>query len=684
MSRYKSDDICIVGVGCILPEAKNIEEFWNNLMESRCSIGPIPKERWDKDIYYSKDKKEEDKTYSHVAAYVEDSILKRNCKDLGLKWIRNNRLQIMAVEASRQALLCLNKTKLQKKKVDIFLGCGDLDEILSLNCFYQNKEDWIKELPSKNSKEKDEILREMKRFSLLDKVTPDDIEATIQATSMIKLIKDRFNIKGEGCLIDAACASSLAAIDTSISRLKNHEADLIITGGVESHLGPSSFVLFSKNGAMSKDKCLPFDKRTDGLSLGEGSVIFALQRIEDAIKDKNKIYGVIRGCGSSSDGKNSSIFSPSVEGQVMAYKKAYSGFEDAIPDYIECHGTGTKIGDPTEVSSLNAFFKDKKIPIGSVKSLIGHTRSAAGAAGLLKCLLCIKNRIIPPSKYHKNPLPNMKKLFLNKKIIKLNKKNEPLQAGVSSFGFGNINFHLFLEEYKEESEIIEKKTIEDKDNTIAIVGYTDISDIDPYEYIKKNDLRIPPKSIEQTDILQLKGIIGALEAFKDAKINLDENIKRNTVVISASRLFLNHAKDFGMRVRHLEFNKILQDYDKTIRDDIMSKIKTYSKITEDTGAGILNNVIAGRICNYFDLKGKNFNVDADSNTILAAMNIAVQEIKLNNSLVLLFCSDDELNRKDKCIDRKKTYCLLLASQDYAKDNELEIKRIIKNISYEDV
>lgn len=686
-NSYYNNDICIVGIGCVLPDANNPREFWNNILEGNCSIKEMPEERFKKRLYFSDNKNEKDKTYSNTAAFVEDNQLKKICENLGLDFLKNTRIQIMSLGAARQALACLNPGSLEKSKnkTSVYLGCMELDEALLLEKIFLHNKKLFKEYIEKNGlKDGKRIFEAIKKhFNGGKKMDKDTQIASTLTSSTVNFIKKRFNIKGEGALVDAACASSLAALDAAINSLKNREADMAITGGAESNLGPETFVLFSKVGALSAGKCLPFDKRTDGLSQGEGAAIFILQRIEDALRDKNKIYGVIKSIGGSSDGRSASLFSPSSKGQVLAYERAYEGLDKNGVDYIECHGTGTQIGDVTEIKSLNEFFKTGKIPVGSVKSLVGHIKGAAGAAGLLKCILMMKNKVIPPSKYIESSLaPQDGAVYLNTKAIPILPKEKPLRFGVSSSGFGNINYHLVLDEFKDSIEIIKSernKPVEADKIVVIGSGFAPSGKIDPSSFALK--FKIPPQSIPFIDRVQLLALASASDAFEKSNIEIDSLNKEKVSVISASSLGLDFALNFTERVRYFEFEDALGFLNKKDQGIMINIKNRFPEVTEDTGHGILNNVIAGRICNTFDFKGKNFNVDSDFNSFLAALNIAARELKEHPGIVVLIFCDEKINEDKTRVLRTNVSCLLLSTLALAKKKNYPIQKLIKKINY---
>jgi len=257
-----------------------------------------------------------------------------------------------------------------------------------------------------------------------------------------------FNFTGPNFVTDAACASSLAAIQAACQGLLEEKYDAVLTGGIDRHMGPETYVKFSKIGALSADGSRPYADGADGFVMGEGAVVFLLKRLEDAERCGDKIYAVIRGIGSSSDGKGKGITAPNPLGQQLAISR---GWQDAqinpeLVGLIEGHGTSTKVGDVAEVNSLNAIFgplglKNSSIVLGSVKSNIGHLKSAAGAAGLLKTVLALYNKTLPPTVNFERPNPNIDFAHLPFRVLNSAqewevKKDNYRLAGVSAFGFG--------------------------------------------------------------------------------------------------------------------------------------------------------------------------------------------------------------------------------------------------------
>ena len=211
-------------------------------------------------------------------------------------------------------------------------------------------------------------------------------------------IANRFDLGGTNCVVDAACAGSLAALEIGLNELYLGDSDMVIAGGVDALNDILMFMCFAKVTALSPSgDCRPFSDKADGTMLGEGLAMFALKRLEDAERDGDRIYSVIRGIGTSSDGRAKSIYAPSPTGQAKALRRAYAaaGYGPETVGLVEAHGTGTKAGDAAEFSALREVFdasgrEDRQwCALGSVKSQVGHTKSAAGAGGLFKAIMAL-------------------------------------------------------------------------------------------------------------------------------------------------------------------------------------------------------------------------------------------------------------------------------------------------------
>ena len=273
-------------------------------------------------------------------------------------------------------------------------------------------------------------------------------------------IANRLDLMGPNYLIDAACASSLVAIEMAARELRTGNCDLALAGGVNSNTSPVLMMIFSQLGALShRGQLSSFDKDADGTLLGEGVGMVVLKRLAEAERDGNHIYAVLKNSGIASDGRATHVLAPRLEGEELALRRAYEpvGIDPLTVGLLEAHGTGTPVGDVVEVEALRRVFPPRqtespRCALGSVKSMISHTVPAAGVAGLIKAALALHHKVLPPT-LCENPNP---KLQLENTNFYINTETRPWihgssktprRAGVNAFGFGGINAHAILEEY---------------------------------------------------------------------------------------------------------------------------------------------------------------------------------------------------------------------------------------------
>ncbi|NUA43784.1 Polyketide synthase PksL [Dickeya solani] len=271
------------------------------------------------------------------------------------------------------------------------------------------------------------------------------------------------DLQGPSLAIDTACSSSLVAIASACDSLVLGNSDLALAGGVSVLAGPSMHIMTSKAGMLSEDgRCFTFDQRANGFVPGEGVGVVLLKRLEDAIEDQDVIHGVIKGWGVNQDGKSNGITAPNGNAQSRLEQAVYTGFgiDPEQIQYVETHGTGTKLGDPVEVVGLKQTFslftqKENYCALGSVKSNIGHTLRAAGVASVLKVLLAMKNQQIPPTLHHQELNEHITldgtPFYVNRELRDwIVESGQRRQAAVSSFGFSGTNAHLVIEQFPTE------------------------------------------------------------------------------------------------------------------------------------------------------------------------------------------------------------------------------------------
>lgn len=683
MRNISNDFVCVVGIGCVLPGAENVEQFECNLINSKCFIKNFPDERMSKKVYLDKTGGE-DKTYSDYAGFVNSNIL----NNIISKWDMNNSsgMELLSFEAAMQAYTDYGKNKSDKSSV--ILGCMTPDANLPDYLFKNKRKDKLISYLIRNDVDiRDSILKKVSSYMTKNSLPHETVIRTLLTNSITEKIMKKCGFTGENFLVDAACASSLTAIDISINRLLNHTDNIIISGGVGANLCPESFVSWSKLGGMSKKICKPFDIESDGINQGEGATCFVLKRLSDALKDNDKIYCVFSGIGSSSDGRSTSIFSPTISGQVLAYEKAYE-FLNYYPDYVEAHGTGTIVGDSMEFESLSTFFKNHDLYIGSAKSLLGHTKGAAGSVGLLKAILMIKNKKFFPSSYIKKPMgvtnPN---ITINVNSLDIKKNKTPIRIGVSSFGFGGINYHLVVDEFnkdyynKEFKEKISTNCQTFNKNKVYLIKdlRLNISELDLL--FKKYQFKFPFASLEQTDKSHIMAMTIVKKILYELNLEITDEDKKNVKVFSSSILGLDSLTDLGNRLRTQEFTILNDSLNKKEKEILMKFAKEdHPTITEDTVPGILNNIIVGRVCNMFDFKGKSYNIDSDFNSKECLLKIIYDELSLEEGFIFHIQSEDSLNEENYEVIRGDIVCSLYATKKYLKKYLLKPIKILDGVT----
>ncbi|MEI2690905.1 MAG: beta-ketoacyl synthase N-terminal-like domain-containing protein [Anaerolineae bacterium] len=467
MSETAHRAIAVVGVGAILPDAPNAPAYWQNIKNKRYSIYETPPERWSIADYYDPDPLALDKTYSKIGGWVQGFQFdwKRYripprvaaAMDQGQQW---------AVTIAAEALADYGypERPLDTERTGVILGTamgGENHYITTMRIQfpeYRNALQGVTEFQQLPAAVRDAILT--KWHERMDATLPPITEDTMPG-ELPNIVSGRvanvLNLRGPNFITDAACASSFAAINAAVELLTAGQVDAVITGGVDRNMGASIFVKFCKIGALSATGSRPFGDGADGFVMGEGSAAFLLKRLADAERDGDKIYGVIRGVGGSADGKGKGITAPNPVGQILAAQRAWAnaGLDPATATLVEAHGTSTKVGDVVELESLTQVFGATprgSIALGSAKGNIGHLKAGAGAAGLLKALMAMHDKVLPPTLNAEKPNPNAdfshSPFFLNHNLQAWTPTNgAPRRAGVSSYGFGGTNFHVVLEEY---------------------------------------------------------------------------------------------------------------------------------------------------------------------------------------------------------------------------------------------
>ncbi|NNG16547.1 MAG: type I polyketide synthase, partial [Gemmatimonadales bacterium] len=466
--------IAIVGVGAVLPDAPDAATFWKNLCEGRYSVCDVPGDRWDSHKYYDPDPKAVDKTYSKIGGWVQECDWNplgwrlpippkvSDVMDLAQKW---------AIVSTREALADYGypERALDRERTAVIMGNalgGDYHLMTAMRVLFPEIAEQLDEAPSFQTLDDDvrRAVMEELRSGVQTRI-PDITEDTMPG-ELANVVAGRlaalFDFKGPNYITDAACASAMAAVSAAIEGLVERDYDAVLTGGIDANMSPSTFVKFCKIGALSATGTRPYADGADGFVMGEGAACLLLKRLDDAERDGDAIYAVIRGLGGSSDGRGKGITAPNPIGQRLAVSRAWerAGVDPEAGDLVEGHGTSTKVGDVVEVESLAEVFGGYGLPpqsiaLGSVKSNIGHLKAAAGAAGILKATLALKHKFVPPNLNFHAPNPAIdfarSPFRVTTELTPWEKRGangeSVRRAGVSAFGFGGTNFHAVLEEH---------------------------------------------------------------------------------------------------------------------------------------------------------------------------------------------------------------------------------------------
>jgi acyl transferase domain-containing protein/surfactin synthase thioesterase subunit len=440
LKRYENDQkepVAIIGMACRFPgESTNPEKFWDLLREGRDGICVIPKKRWNINEFYSPNPDDKGKMYVKKAGFLKEDITEFDARFFGISPREAMELdpqQRLLLEVSWEALerAGVMNEQLKGSQTGVFIGIGGSE------------------------------------FSALTQ-SADQIgiyTGTGMATNIAAgRIAHTFGLHGPTMSIDTACSSSLVAVHLACNSLKLRESDTALTGGVNIMLTPDLFVILCKMNALSTDgSCKTFDAKADGYARAEGCGIVVLKRLSDALADGDPILAVIKGSAMNHDGQTSGLTVPNGLAQKKLIRKALDNARVSAAEIsmVETHGTGTSLGDPIEVQALADIFGKKKrqanpLIIGTVKSNIGHLEAAAGIAGLIKTVLCLQNKEVPPNLHFTrlNPLIKLDQIpaIIPTEPVSYHSGNGPMIAGVSSFGFSGTNAHLIISEPPQRNE----------------------------------------------------------------------------------------------------------------------------------------------------------------------------------------------------------------------------------------
>ena len=663
--------IAVVGMAGVFPQAQDTRQFLDNIIHKRESIITVPDHRWIGPVNdFISHQTLPDKAVSNKAGLIENFHFDPTGflvdKDL-LSSL--DPLHQLVLHAGRDALLQCSHTNEDKKRTGVIIAAIALPTETSSQISWQIICNGNKDYNSNKD---------------YKGLVPKDFSSSGVVSFPAAIFARAMGLQGGCFTLDAACASSLYSIKLACEHLHLKKADIMVAGGVSRPDSLYTQIGFTQLQALSPTgRCSPFDKNADGLVVGEGTGIVVLKRLEDAIACHDKIHAVITGTGVSNDIEGT-LVGPASEGQVRAMIQAYeqASWSPLDIQYMECHGSGTPVGDQVELSSIHKLLEefdcpDKSLSIGSVKSMTGHLLTAAGAAGFIKTVLSMNEGFLPPSLNYSAP---SSKSILNETNIKVQTRvedwdpesiNSTRKAGISAFGFGGINAHILVEEFKSSSSRVivknPKQAFTDTKGLLkkemlkkvpcAIVGMETIAkDCPSLSWFKElvfdktclkpelpglrwrrkkskackekpgfylddlsfalGEFHIPPNQIQDIlpqHILLLKAVKGALE---DAKINprpLADEPLRHHIGCAIGIEFDYGATDFHLRwkINHL---------DEKLKDALSLPL------TFNRTLGALGGIVASRVAREFKLGGPCFTLSAGAASGIKAIETAVHSL----------------------------------------------------------
>jgi acyl transferase domain-containing protein len=433
-------DIAIVGAACVFPDAPDLEAYWSNIIRGENAVREVPRERWDSAIHFGQGSEQTPSKWGGFLDPVPFDPALFGIPPRSLASI--DPTQLLALHVANAALddAGLLAQGFDRERTGVVFGAEGGSDIAGAYALRGSYSRYFEgELPP-------ELADHLPKFT-------EDSFAGVLGNVVSGRIASRLDLRGPNYTTDAACASSLAALSAACRELTVGAADVMIAGGADLHNGLNDYLMFASAHALSPSgQCRAFDAKADGIALGEGVAAVVLKRLEDAERDGDRIYAVIKGIGASSDGKALGLTAPRKEGQIRAVERAYqqAGISAAEVGLVEAHGTGTVVGDRTELAALSDHFIASgalagSCTLGSVKSQIGHTKCAAGMAGLIKAMLAVQRGVLLATKNLTSPNPG----YSADSPFALRQSASPWtadvrHAGVSAFGFGGTNFHVVL------------------------------------------------------------------------------------------------------------------------------------------------------------------------------------------------------------------------------------------------
>ncbi len=682
--NYKSEGlpmeaIAIVGYGSVLPGSENNEQYWHNTEHGKSGIYNYdesdPHFLTD---YYSEGAVLSNKTYSRLCGIISESSLDAALKKEGnvhsQDYAKIQKMIALALCEALQTAELRTNSQLFEHSVCYFGATSDGVKEYDDALVMQQLRDALS--TGSMSEHKAEI---DKFFTQVLGEKACDVDSFSPKKIYERVLNDTLGREVRTVLIDAACSSSHYCIDLAMKSLNANETDIAICGGAFA-AGIGNNCMFAQFNGLARDAIRPLDENAEGTVFCDGAVVLLLRRLDDALRDGDTVHGVIRGTGLSSDGKAPAVNVPTTAGQQLAIERAYrrSGIDKETIQYIEAHATGTS-GDIIEFNSLRNVFSARKkhlpkIFLGSNKSMIGHTGWASGASAVVKVLQAINHQIVP-AQYNLSSINSQFKIddspFEVPKVNLAwpeNVNGVPLRAAINGFGFGGTNAHIIIEAFDRDyhTNLVRQKQerVIDAENCI-VVGINSVfpnkSGISrtatEQRLFSKDNLTLPagkpmlPDIKEHMSKAQYLSVIAADSLIKTAR-NQGVIPERIGVVLSfndkcdrACTANLHIYKDRILRL--IREASEVSPASERILEHVKNWYQTFETEHLPTGpytlAGIMPNIITGRVANLYDLKGPNFIIGDNQSQGYAALKIAQDMLRCGDADFML-CGIMELEK----------------------------------------
>lgn len=677
--------IAIVGMACRLPGGDGLDEYWETIRTGRSTIEVMPPDRLDRDLYFDETRGSRGKTYSDIGGCVAPRELDWSLLNVLQHDAQNwDECHLNFYEVAARACRDANcdPRDMPNRNAGVFVGHSGGTTLGGELAFGSIAPEY-----------RDLLSQHLGSEKLADQVIADLVagrpqrgagKPMVDAGFASGLVSHAMGLSGPHMSIDAACASSLVALQLGALALNTGQVDMAIVGGASFNKS-DSLVLFSHARSCSASGSRPFDDSADGLVGSEGYVALVLKTLGRAHADGDRVHAVIRGIGMASDGRGKSLWAPRKEGQQEAIRRAYvNGVPPESVQMIEAHATSTQVGDATELKALGDFYKQhlpsgRKLPVGSVKSNLGHTLETAGLAGVLKAVLSIQNGIIPATinVEQLNTSVDWSELPL---VVNRTPEawpelppNHPRRAAVNAFGIGGLNVHVVVEGAAEDPKPRQegqnhaapsqrrladpialigrgvvlpgvndlpslKRLLVDGDRQLSCESGNRMSEhpagyVHAFEYDWRKH-RIPPKQIAQANPLQFMLLDAAEQALEDAGLLAADFDRKRTAVVVGSPFGGDFGNELfaGLRLpelrdkaeRLLRQRGMAEDEQQILLDELEDAfLKQYPALLDETGS-FTSSTLASRLAKTFDLMGGAMAIDSGDASGAAALDVASQ------------------------------------------------------------